>query len=115
MSINIPFTRLTLSIELFSEEVRKIDDEKLADIIEEHTHLMPGDKRVLLKMVADENGIDERTLINSPNYEVLMEEYGEKVFLRIVNRIREEFNLSRIQAWAVFAQVSGLLDDPVDS
>ena len=68
-----------------------------------------SNKVELNKEVAENNGISVETLINSPNYNVLIEEYKNKLIYDTV-AVMKKAGLEDKQAWAIIAQGLGLLD-----
>lgn len=58
--------------------------------------------------IAKFHGISVKDLIDSPNYKVLVEEYGDHKGKEIIREL-EGIGLSNKEAWVVLASIAGLL------
>ena len=105
--MNIPYDKMDLLLSLLS-----IKEEYLTEDLENEMSNIGknvSNKVELNKEVAENNGISVETLINSPNYNVLIEEYKNKLIYDTV-AVMKKAGLEDKQAWAIIAQGLGLLD-----
>jgi hypothetical protein len=108
--MNCPYSAIELKIALLNLPEDAVNPEK-SEIVEniiknefpETTHAE------INKRVAEDNGISVETLINSPNYTILIEQFHNQLFKRTINLMQEHTGMSEIQAWAVIATAQGLL------
>ena len=54
------------------------------------------------KDIADYHGITVEQLVNSNNYVVLCQQYGEHIIRETINIIRDELGVNDKEAWAIF-------------
>ena len=100
MGIKVPYDDLTLKIALLGSE-KKLT-KKITKKIEQKLNREFGkDKAEKNIKIAEENGITVKTLINSPNYKTIVEEYDSKAAKRFVEILKEEANLNDKEAWAI--------------
>ena len=105
--LTIPYSKLALTVALLSIDAKILNDELLAKC--SALSITTDNKRELNVKVAEYNGISVEMLINSINYEKLMEDY------RIYNvnemvKVMENNGLNNEQAWGIVAVASGLID-----
>ena len=111
MTIKIPYNKLELTIALSGiSENDKDFIKKLTKIKDDLLKKMPGSKKERNKLIAEENGISVKDLLNSPNYELLGSQYEERIFNDFRNRIKDDLNLTEKQSWAIVAVAFGLMD-----
>ena len=108
--IKFPYSQLEMIIALCGLRNDNISDEKLIFFSQEIEKLMPEKKSDCNKKIAESNGIEVIDLINSPNYEILRDEYHAEVMTKLVEKMKDDFKFSDKQAWGIAASSMGLLD-----
>lgn len=88
----------------------KLEASKLEELGKEFEGRMPPEMKDRNKKIAESHGISVKQLIDSPNYQILCDEYNKKVVQDLVSAIQKKLNITNIQAWAILAGVIGLLD-----
>ncbi|MEK7097842.1 MAG: hypothetical protein AAB906_03280, partial [Patescibacteria group bacterium] len=107
--VEIPYNNWELRLALIGLTADLEDEEKTKELRAEFESRLPKEKKDLNKKIADSNGITAEQLINSPNYQVLHQEYINGVIHDLVNTIKKQFNATDIQAWALIAVALGLI------
>ncbi len=107
--MEIPYNNWELRLALIGLTADLEDEEKTKELRAEFESRLPKEKKDLNKKIADSNGITAEQLINSPNYQVLHQEYINGVIHDLVNTIKKQFNATDIQAWALIAVALGLI------
>jgi phosphoribosyl-ATP pyrophosphohydrolase len=104
--IKIPYDRLTLLSEMLSIPKDLLTEElsKKCNSVCAYTN----DKNKLNKKVAEINGISVELLINSINYEKLIQEYNDSICYELIKTLQKN-GLSNKQSWALFAAAKDLL------
>lgn len=113
MEIECPYSKLELIVCL-----RTINEKKLIEKCEQEIarhekveqELKPLN-RDFSKRIAEYHGITIEQLTNSPNYQILCNKYQEHCVLKLIKMIEVQMDLSKKQAWALYAKVRGFLDD----
>ena len=112
MSITIPYGNFTLSMALLGLQNRPGLKEKMEQMMGKYAQedgAIPGGQAEVNRKVAEHNGITVETLINSPNFELLKEEYGNLMVSARVERMTKDLGLTNKEAWAIMAMALGLL------
>jgi len=91
-----------LSKEKFDEQLAEIEAELVAEF-------SVADRKEFNQRVAEHAGVGVESLVNSPNYELLCDEYGKDIFQKLVKKMVEKMGITEIVAWAMIAQAKGLL------
>ncbi len=93
--------------------LKNLDEDKFSKAMDqleaEFDMNVPKDKAGMNKRVAEENGITVGELINSPNYQTLLDEYRQTLIPRTIKRMAEVTGLTEIQCWALFAKSQDLI------
>lgn len=108
-----PYNEMQLRIALMNldKKVEEIGEDKFAGIMNRVSmNQLPEDKAGQNKLVAESNGIDVATLINSPNYETLMLEYKQGLLLKSIGEMEERLGVDNKTAWAIVVAGMGGLD-----
>lgn len=110
-----PYNQLELSLALlrFNSKLEKgeLDDNKIQQVaLESPGHKFPESKADQNKVIAEANGIDVPTLINSPNYAVLVAEYKHDLLRKTINDFQEKAGLNNDEAWALVMASVGEFD-----
>jgi len=106
--ITCPYDEITLKLALLGLESR-MENEDLAERIHSRmSDFLINDKAELNKKIAKHNGIEITDLINSPNYEILKEEFSQTLLLKAIGILKEE-TFSDKEAWALVAIGTGIL------
>ena len=107
MTLHIPYNEIELRIALMSLE--SMEEEKINELVSKVNKTITeqyGDaaenKAQVNKTVAKLNGITVKDLIDSPNYEKLIQEFRNSVITSIVDSLVNE-GLEQKQAWALIA------------
>lgn len=100
----MPYSYFDLVVAQFTMKDPKISDEELKKIGEEIdaeiASRLPKEKKEFNERVAADNGISVETLINSPNYEMLVKEFAGNALKKIVSTIAEKLQLTEKEVWA---------------
>lgn len=107
--IDIPYDCFELLMELSSIDTEKFSEEKEEKLKKEFECLLPQEHREKNKKIAEFHEISVECLVNSPNYEVLCEQYENDILEKVIKKITEIFEITEKQAWALFAFHKGLL------
>ena len=101
--INMPYTILELQLAALDINEEQF---KIPEILE--INELINNKQAINKAVANDNGIDIIDLINSPNYNVLLNEFIEKQIIKVKDSlIKNGFNDKT--AWAIIAIANGII------
>ena len=100
LKIECPYSSLALRLAL-----HRLDDEKmkriltgLDDALEEK---FKTNESTLLDRVATYHGISKKDLIDSPNYQLLTEQYSHTLFTATKQYIAEQDDVSDEEAWVI--------------
>ena len=107
MEIQCPYTALDMRIAMINLDESNFTEEKL-NKFQNQVLLSLGNidnKADMNKKIAEANGINVETLINSPNYKLLVQEFIAKGVKTIVALSREELGLNDKQAWGVLMSI----------
>lgn len=105
-----PYNAIELTTALWSasrklEEYEKTNGEgSVLKKIDELGMTTPATGAELNKRTADYQGISVDTLVNSPNYEKLQQEYGWHMVQQVRKAVMDNFGLDDKEAWAVVLQ-----------
>ena len=108
--ITVPYDQLSLRLALLSLE-SKLNDEKMYRIKDKIEEIVPKGKLDQNERIAEYNGINLETLINSPNYSTLKKEYIANMLNKAVDIIMEE-DFTHKESWAILALSMGMIVDP---
>ena len=110
--MEFPYTESELKAALFLIGEKVEGDEGAVKRIEETaTNYFPPNESELKKKIAEFHGITVKDLISSTNYQILYDEYIFKSMRKIVELLKNELNLSDVQAWASVALASGQIGE----
>ncbi|MFC1757069.1 hypothetical protein ACFLZC_02865 [Patescibacteria group bacterium] len=84
------------------------DISSFEEIKREFENKLPQNVETFNVLVAKDNGIDIGTLLSSPNYVYLCEEYAEKTAEMLATRLSKEVGYSEVESWAVVAVFLGV-------
>lgn len=103
--IKIPYSALELRCALLGLDGEKFSEEKMKELEVELKELFcpPEEIKDKNKKVAEYHGISVETLVNSPNYKVLCQEYVEDIICQFIKKIIEKFDITDKEAWALTA------------
>ena len=107
--MQIPYTEHELLIALLGIDDNKLEEAKLEELMAEFIGKLPEENRDLNKKIAEFHGISVEGLLNSPNYKILCQEYGERVIRQLIKNLQEKFGLTDQQSWALYAKATGLI------
>jgi hypothetical protein len=105
--VNCPYDKMTLTIALLGIEkkLEKYEQDHGAGAVERlfvDKKVMPPESGAELNRQASEHhGISVETLVNSPNYATLKQEYAEHMIGKAVATLEENLGLSNVEAWAM--------------
>lgn len=108
--MEIPYNEWDLRIALISLDENKLTEEKFKELGTELAEKISANGKDLNTKIAEYHGISVEALIKSPNYEILCEEYKERVIREFANKIMEKLEITEKQAWALIAVAFGLLE-----
>lgn len=104
--MNCPYDRLTLQIALLGV-ARKMDkyvadngEGSLDTLLTESQIEVPKEGAELNKQAADHHGISIETLVNSPNYATLKEDYALAQMRKTMDVLKSKVGLTDEEAWA---------------
>jgi hypothetical protein len=102
--MNCPYDKRTLRLTALEVDSKLTDEKikKLEEIVEkQNTFNDISDKQVLNERVSKENGVSVVELINSPNYEKLIDEYTTKLAYELIEQIKSKVGFSDKEAWTL--------------
>lgn len=106
--IKIPYSSMELRVALLNFDENKFSEDKIKELKSEFEDL--SNDKDQNKRVAEYHGISVEQLINSPNYKVLCEEYGESIIYEFVKKLKEKFETTDKEAWALVLYCLELLN-----
>lgn len=104
MKLELPYNKTELII-AFHSATEKMSSNLSLDEIENHLKEISSEFEAntnnINQAVADTHNITVEDLINSPNYLTLKQEYARGLFIGVVRKVKEKFNLTEIEAWSI--------------
>lgn len=73
------------------------------------TKQIPDEKSEINKKIAEFHGIQVVDLLNSPNYQILCDEYITDIVKQMVSRLKIDLVLNDVEAWAFLARAMGVI------
>jgi len=113
MKIQIPYDKQELQIALIVLDGKFTPEDmekKMKEIISEMLDMAIKDNKSLKEKIAGYHSITVGELVGSVNYQILCEEYYKMVPIKHINKLKEKFDITEKEAWAMFASLLGLLD-----
>lgn len=80
---------------------------KMEKLGEETDKLVPSNKKELNAKTAEFHGITTEQLINSPNYQMLCQEFAESLIMNFIEILKKKVGLTEVQAWATYFASKG--------
>ena len=108
--IKIPYTKKELSEALSSLRDKDFNEAIHEEVKQKIMALLPLEKKEHNKRVAEDNGITVMELINSPNYQTLVEEYEASKMKEMVQIFMKRLDMTEVQAHAMVAIAAGVLE-----
>jgi len=109
MTVKIPYTKSEMYSAINSLDMEKLDKELIELIDKEFKLKHPKEKKTLNRFIAAENDISVESLLASPNYEVLLEEYENTIAHQLAERYVVMLGITEIEAWSIFAFKTGVI------
>lgn len=112
MAVQCPYNELELLISLGAAAKKleayeeKNGKDSVTKKLDESGLSSPPDKQ-LNQEVANFHGVSLETLVNSPNYSKLKDEYGEHKLKQLLEFFESEFGLDNKEGWSLLAQSLG--------
>lgn len=103
--ITLPYSELDMRLALLSFDEKLLTE----DLLDTINNMAPSNAAELLDNIAQHFGLTKETLINSPNYSTLKENYTDDKFHEAV-KLLEGAGISTKQAYALLAAATGILD-----
>jgi hypothetical protein len=111
--MKIPYTKFDLQLALLGLD-KKIEDheeELRAHITDLETKLVGAAPADLNRKIAEHNGISVLDFINSPNMELIRQNYIDYALQSLSNLLKSNYNFSDKEAWAFILASLGNLDE----
>ncbi|RJQ28063.1 hypothetical protein C4565_04215 [Candidatus Parcubacteria bacterium] len=112
-NMNIPYDKMELVLALYGIEQRMSDEEfnKVGEEIKAKLEeKLPNEETSINILIAKQNGISIEELISSPNLKLLQAQYYESIYSFVLMELQEKMKLTKKEAYAILAELLGLLD-----
>lgn len=106
--IKVPYSLMELRAALIIFDEKDLDEKKMNELAAEFDSVLSADDHN--QRIAEYHGISVEQLINSPNYKALCGEYGESVVKEFAKKLKEKFEITDKEAWALVFFCLGLLN-----
>lgn len=111
MALKCPYDKLSILIALGQVPEEIMTDENGEKLHNLFAGKFPKDLAEKKKLIASSNGITVMELINSPNYEKLVEEYEDEAITSIRTEVKTLFGFTDEQSWGIILTVTGQLNE----